>query len=74
MPNGSTMVLNIYLLVWMYTVKKADMIPLMEREQITTTKAFAKILDNMGIPKVYILIRDQNLKLIHFKIIGQHNI
>ena len=45
------MVLNIFLLVWMYSVKKADMIPLKDREQITTTKAFKKILDNMGIPK-----------------------
>jgi hypothetical protein len=44
-------VLNIYLLVWMYSVKKADMIPLKEREQTTITKAFEKIFDNMGISK-----------------------
>ena len=31
--------------------KKADMIPLKDREQTTTTKAFEKILYNMGIPK-----------------------
>ncbi len=31
--------------------KKADMIPLKDREQTTTTKAFEKILDNTGIPK-----------------------
>ncbi len=31
--------------------KKANMIPLKEREQTTTTKAFEKILDYMGIPK-----------------------
>jgi hypothetical protein len=32
--------------------KKADMIPLKDREQITTTKAFEKILNNLGIPKI----------------------
>jgi transposase InsO family protein len=31
--------------------KKADMIPLKDREQTTTTKAFEKILNNIGIPK-----------------------
>ena len=31
--------------------KKADMIPLKDREQTTTTKVFEKILDNIGIPK-----------------------
>ncbi len=35
----------------MYSVKKADMIPLKDREQTTTTKAFEKILGNTGIPK-----------------------
>ena len=44
------------------------MIPLKDREQTTTTKAFEKILDNMGIPKtIYIQIRDQNLKMQVFK-------
>ena len=31
--------------------KKADMIPLKDREQTTSTNAFSKILSNMGIPK-----------------------
>ncbi len=31
--------------------KKAGMIPLKDREQTTTTKAFEKILNNIGIPK-----------------------
>ncbi len=31
--------------------KKADMIPLKDRKQTTATKAFEKILDNIGIPK-----------------------
>jgi hypothetical protein len=30
--------------------KKADMIPLKDREQTTTTKAFEKILNKLGIP------------------------
>ncbi len=37
--------------------KKADTIPLKDREQTTTTKAL----------KLYIKIRDQTLKIIHFK-------
>ena len=40
--------------------KKADMIPLKDREQITTTKAFEKILDNMGIPKT--IYSDQGIQ------------
>ena len=31
--------------------KKADAIPLKDREQDTSTKAFEKILSNMGVPK-----------------------
>ena len=44
--------------------KKADMIPLKDREQTTTTKAFEKILDNMGIPKTIYSFRDQNLNFV----------
>ena len=47
--------------------KKADMIPLKDREQTTTTKAFENILNNMGIPKLYTQIKEQNLKTQHFK-------
>ncbi len=32
-----------------------------------STKAFEKILNNIGIPKLYIQIRDQNLKMQVFK-------
>ncbi len=41
--------------------KKADMIPLKDREQTTTTKAFAKILNNIGIPKT--LYSDQGSEI-----------
>jgi hypothetical protein len=40
--------------------KKADMIPLQAREQTTTTKAFEKILNYMGIPKT--IDSDQGLE------------
>jgi hypothetical protein len=39
--------------------KKADMIPFKDREQTTTTKAFEKILDSMGIPNLKIIYSDQ---------------
>jgi hypothetical protein len=46
------MVLNIFLLVLIDVFsKKADMIPLKDREQTTTTKAFEKILNYIGISK-----------------------
>jgi hypothetical protein len=47
--------------------KKADMILLKDREQKIATKAFEKILNNLGIPKRYIQIRDLNLKMNLFK-------
>ena len=56
---------NIYIVVLMYSAKKADMIPLKDREQTTTTKAFEKILDNMGIPKT--IYSDVLFKIINFK-------
>jgi hypothetical protein len=34
--------------------KKADIIPLKDKKQTTPTKAFEKILNDMGIPKNYI--------------------
>ncbi len=43
------------------------MIPLQDREQITTTKAFEKILDNMGIPKTIYSDQGSEFKNIHFK-------
>ncbi len=46
--------------------KKADMIPLKDREQ-TTTKAFEKILDNLGIPKTIYSDQGPEFKIIHFK-------
>ncbi len=48
----------IYIYIYIYTYccvdvfsKKADMIPLKDRKQTTTAKAFEKVLDNMSIPK-----------------------
>jgi hypothetical protein len=44
--------------------KKANMIPLKDREQTTTTKAFEKIFYIIWVyPKPYIQIRDQSLKM-----------
>ncbi len=43
------------------------MILLKDREQKIATKAFEKILNNLGIPKRYIQIRDLNLKMNLFK-------
>ncbi len=44
----------------MYSVNKADMIPLKDREKFTPTKVFDKILDNLGIPKT--IFSDQGSK------------
>ncbi len=55
--------------------KKADMIPLKDREQTTTTKAFEKILDNMGIPKTIYSEQGSEFKNTFFqKLLGKHNI
>ncbi len=56
--------------------KKPDMIPLKDRKQTTTTKAFEKILDNMGIPKT--IYSDQGSEFqnnnIFQKLLDKHNI
>ena len=55
--------------------KKADMIPLKDREQTTTTKAFEKILDNMGIPKTIYSDQGSEFKNNTFqKLLDKHNI
>ena len=46
----------------MYSVKKADTIPLKDREQTTTTKAYEKILDNIGVPKTIYLDQGPEFK------------
>ena len=46
--------------------KKADMIPMKERNSTTSAKAFEKILIWVY-QKQYIQIRDQNLKIVFFK-------
>ena len=55
--------------------KKADMIPLKDREQTTTTKAFEKILDNMGIPKTIYSDQGSEFKNNTFqKLLDKHKI
>ena len=55
--------------------KKADMIPLKDREQSTTTKAFEKILDNIGIPKTIYSDQGSEFKNNTFqKLLDKHNI
>jgi len=55
--------------------KKADMIPLKDREQTTTTKAFEKILSNMGIPKTIYSDQGSEFKNASFqKLLDKHNI
>ena len=55
--------------------KKADMIPLKDREQTTTTKAFEKILENMGIPKTIYSDQGSEFKNNTFqKLLDKHNI
>ena len=55
--------------------KKADMIPLKDREQATTTKAFEKILDHMGIPKTIYSDQGSEFKNATFqKLLDKHNI
>ena len=55
--------------------KKADMIPLKDREQSTSTKAFEKILDNMGIPKTIYSDQGSEFKNATFqKLLDKHNI
>ena len=55
--------------------KKADMIPLKDREQTTTTKAFEKILDNMGIPKTIFSDQGSEFKNNTFqKLLDKHKI
>ena len=55
--------------------KKADMIPLKDREQTTTTKAFEKILDNLGIPKTIYSDQGSEFKNASFqKLLDKHNI
>jgi hypothetical protein len=47
--------------------KKADMIPLKDREQTTTTKAFKKIYNNIGIPQTVYSDQGPEFKTTHFK-------
>ncbi len=47
--------------------KKADMIPLKDKEQTTTTKAFEKILNKIGIPKTIYSDQGSEFKITHFK-------
>ena len=55
--------------------KKADMIPLKDREQTTTTKAFEKILNNIGIPKTIYSDQGSEFKNNTFqKLLDKHNI
>jgi hypothetical protein len=55
--------------------KKADMIPLKDREQTTTTKAFEKILDNIGIPKTIYSDQGSEFKNNTFqKVLDKHKI
>ena len=55
--------------------KKAEMIPLKDREQTTTTKAFEKILDNLGIPKTIYSDQGSEFKNNTFqKLLDKHNI
>jgi transposase InsO family protein len=55
--------------------KKADMIPLKDREQTTTTKAFEKILGNIGIPKTIYSDQGSEFKNNTFqKLLDKHNI
>jgi transposase InsO family protein len=55
--------------------KKADMIPLKDREQTTTTKAFEKILDILGIPKTIYSDQGSEFKNNTFqKLLDKHNI
>ena len=55
--------------------KKADMIPLKDREQTTTTKAFEKILDTLGIPKTIYSDQGSEFKNASFqKLLDKHNI
>ena len=52
-----------------------DMIPLKDREQTTTTKAFEKILDNMGIPKTILYDQGPEFKNNTFqKVLDKHKI
>ena len=55
--------------------KKADMIPLKDREQTTTTKAFEKILNNIGIPKTIYSDQGSEFKNNTFqKLLDKYNI
>ena len=55
--------------------KKADMIPLKDREQATATNAFEKILDNMGIPKTIYSDQGSEFKNNAFqKVLDKHKI
>jgi transposase InsO family protein len=55
--------------------KKADAIPLKDREQDTSTKAFEKILSNMGVPKTIYSDQGSEFKNSTFqKLLDKHNI
>jgi len=55
--------------------KKADMVPLKDREQTTSTKAFEKILDNLGIPKTIYSDQGSEFKNATFqKLLDKHDI
>jgi transposase InsO family protein len=67
--------LNIFFVVWMYSVTKAAIIPLKDRKQTTTTKAFEKILDNLGIPKTIYSDQGSEYKNASFqKLLDKHYI
>jgi hypothetical protein len=55
--------------------KKAGMVPLKDREQTTTTKAFEKILNNLGIPKTIYSDQGSEFKNASFqKLLDKDNI
>jgi transposase InsO family protein len=55
--------------------KKADMIPMKERDSTTSTKAFEKILDRMGIPETIYSDQGSEFKNSIFqKLLDKHNI
>jgi hypothetical protein len=67
------------MIAWCFDVftnlKKADMVPLKDREQTTITKAFEKILYNLCIPKTIYSDQGSELKNASFrKLLDKHNI
>jgi hypothetical protein len=55
--------------------KNADTIPIKDRKQTSTTKAFDKILNNMGFPKTIYSDQGSEFKNASFqKLLDKHNI